>query len=251
MTLNIDLTDKAALVTGGSSGIGAEIAVTLAKAGAGVAIVGRDDARLDETAKRVADVGGTAIKVSADLTTNGAADAVVQAAVAGLGKLTTLVNAAGIFEPAPIDAGVDYLDRALAINVRAPYSLSAAALPHLRSNKGALLFVSSIGGHTGFPGVAAYGASKGAIELLVKCLAIEEAPNDVRVAAVAPGNVRTQMNAHLFADADYEAHEIAKTPLGRIGEVQDIAPAIAFLASDHAAYVTGASLVIDGGIVAS
>jgi NAD(P)-dependent dehydrogenase (short-subunit alcohol dehydrogenase family) len=251
MTFNIDLTEKTALITGASSGIGAEIAVTLAKAGAGVAIVGRDDARLNETAKRVADVGGTAIKISADLTADGAAEAVVQAAVDGLGKLTTVINAAGIFEPAPIDAGVDYLDRALAINVRAPYALSAAALPHLRANKGSLLFVSSIGGHMGFPGVAAYGASKGAIELLVKCLAVEEAPNGVRVAAVAPGNVRTPMNAHLFADPAYEAQEIALTPLGRIGEVHDIAPAIAFLASDYAAYITGASLVIDGGVVAS
>ena len=251
MTFMIDLGDKAALVTGASSGIGAEIAATLAKAGARVAIVGRDEDRLTATAKRIADAGGTAITIPADLTEDDAAKSVVATAVAGLGKLTTVVSAAGIFEPAPIDAGIEYLDRAYAINVRAPYALSAAALPHLRQVAGSLLFVSSIGGHMGFPGVAAYGASKGAIELLVKCLAVEEAPNGVRVAAVAPGNVRTPMNEHLFADPAYEAQEIALTPLGRIGEVHDIAPAVAFLASDYAAYVTGASLIIDGGVVAS
>jgi NAD(P)-dependent dehydrogenase (short-subunit alcohol dehydrogenase family) len=112
------------------------------------------------------------------------------------------------------------------------------------------LFISSVGGHVGFSGCAAYGASKGALEMLVRCLALEEAPNGVRVNALAPGNVRTPMNSHLFVDPAYEQREIAITPLARIGEVDDIAPAAAFLVSDASSYITGVSLLIDGGIAA-
>ena len=249
MSVLIDLSNKSVVITGASSGIGAEIAVTMARAGAAVALVGRDSKRLAATRRRIQDAGGTAVEISADLTSPTGPRDVIDAAVNGLGGLTTLVNAAGIFEPTPFDKGVEVLDRHLAINVRAPYALACAAIPHLRPG-GSILFVSSIGGHVGFPGCAAYGASKGAIELLVKCLAVEEAANGVRVNAVSPGNVRTPMNAHLFAEPEYEAQEIAMTPLGRIGEVEDIAPAAAFLASDSASYITGTSLVIDGGVVA-
>ncbi|GAF43675.1 SDR family NAD(P)-dependent oxidoreductase [Rhodococcus wratislaviensis] len=249
MTLSIDLSGKKALVTGASSGIGAEIAFTLAQAGADVAIVGRDESRLRETSERIEEAGGKVVKIAADLTADGAAEKVVAETVFSLGGLTTLVHSAGIFEVIPMIEGVESLDRALAINIRAPYALTSAALPHLRGG-GAVVFVSSIGGHVGFPGCTAYGASKGAIEALVKSLAVEEAPNGVRVAAVAPGNIRTPINAHLFTDPEYLAQELALTPAGRIGEVQDIAPAVAFLASNHASYVTGTSLVIDGGVVA-
>ncbi|MCP2049536.1 UNVERIFIED_ORG: NAD(P)-dependent dehydrogenase (short-subunit alcohol dehydrogenase family) [Paenarthrobacter nicotinovorans] len=250
MTLSIDLSSKTALITGASSGIGAEIAVTFARAGARVAIVGRDEVRLKDTADRIREAGAEPLVISADLTGDLAPEKAVAETVAAFGSLTTLVNAAGVFEPAPIGAGIEYLDRALAVNVRVPYALTAAALPEIRKERGAILFVSSMGGIVGFPGCVAYGASKGAIELVVKSLALEEAPNGVRVAAVAPGNVRTPMNAELFADPEFEASEIAATPLGRIGEVTDIAPAVAFLASDHASYLTGVSIPIDGGFVA-
>lgn len=249
MPVNIDLADKRVIVTGASSGIGAEIAVTLARAGAAVALVGRDRTRLAATRQRIEQLGGKAFEIAADLTAERSPRDVVDRAVTELGGLSTVVNAAGVFEPAPIDKGIEVLDRHLASNVRAPYALACAALPHLRPG-GSILFISSIGGHVGFPGCSAYGASKGAIELLVRCLAVEEAPNRVRVNAIAPGNVRTPMNAHLFADPEYEARELAITPLGRIGEVEDIAPAAAFLVSDAASYITGTSVVIDGGVVA-
>jgi NAD(P)-dependent dehydrogenase (short-subunit alcohol dehydrogenase family) len=249
--LHIDLGGKRILVTGASSGIGAEIAATVATAGADVAVVGRDDARLEETARRVRDAGGTVVSIAADLTAADAGSRVVAAAVDGLGGLDGVVHAAGIFDPQPLgDGGLEVLDRHLQANVRAPYGLTLAAIGHLRPG-GSLLFISSIGGHVGFPECSAYGASKGAIEALVRSLAVEEAPNGVRVNAIAPGNVRTRMNAHLFEDPEYLAGELALTPLKRIGEVADIAPAAAFLLSDAAAYITGASLVIDGGVVAA
>jgi NAD(P)-dependent dehydrogenase (short-subunit alcohol dehydrogenase family) len=250
MTLTIDLTGKRVVLTGASSGIGAEIAVAVATAGGAVALVGRDHERLEATRLRVEHAGGAAVVVSADLTSESGPADVIAAAAEQLGGLTTLISAAGVFEPMPFDkGGIDVLDRALAVNVRAPYALALAAMPHLRPG-GSILFISSIGGHVGFPGCAAYGASKGAVELLVKCLAVEEAPNGVRVNAIAPGNVHTPMNAAMFDDPDFTAAEIAATPLGRIGEVEDIAPAAAFLISDAASYITGASVVIDGGIVA-
>jgi NAD(P)-dependent dehydrogenase (short-subunit alcohol dehydrogenase family) len=248
--LHIDLGGKRILVTGASSGIGAEIAATVATAGADVAVVGRDKARLEETAGRVRDAGRTVASIAADLTADDAGPTVVTAAVDGLGGLDGVVHAAGIFDPQPLgNGGLEVLDRHLQANVRAPYGLTLAAIEHLRPG-GSLLFISSIGAHVGFSECSAYGASKGAIEALVRSLAVEEAPNGVRVNAIAPGNVRTRMNAHLFEDPDYLAGELALTPLKRIGEVVDIAPAAAFLLSDAAAYITGASLVIDGGVVA-
>ncbi|HEX3362117.1 MAG TPA: SDR family oxidoreductase [Solirubrobacterales bacterium] len=246
----IDLSGKRAIVTGASSGIGAEIAAELAAAGANVALVGRDRSRLADTAERVRANGATAVEIATDLTADDAGPTVVAAAKEGLGGIDTLVLAAGVFEPRPIvESGLAGIDKHLAANVRAPYALTAAAIEDLRPG-GSILFISSVGGHVGFPGCSAYGASKGAIELLVRCLAVEEAPNKVRVNAIAPGNVRTPMNAHLFADPDYEAAELEITPLGRIGEVTDIAPAAAFLVSDLASYITGHSVVIDGGVVA-
>lgn len=249
--LHIDLGGKRILVTGASSGIGAEIAATVATAGADVAIVGRDHARLEETAQRIREAGRTVASVAADLTDDDAGVRVVGAAVESLGGLDGIVHAAGIFDPQPFgDGGLEVLDRHLQANVRAPYGLTLAAIEHLRPG-GSLVFISSIGGHVGFPECSAYGASKGAIEALVRSLAVEEAPNGVRVNAIAPGNVRTRMNAHLFEDPEYLAGELALTPLKRIGEVVDIAPAAAFLLSDAAAYITGTSLVIDGGVVAA
>ena len=245
----IDLDGKRVLVTGASSGIGAGIAVAVAQAGGRLALVGRDADRLEATAAEVA--SAEPVRVLADLTEDGAPAAVVERAANEMGGLDGVVNAAGVFYVESItEAGVASLDRHWGPNVRAPYALAAAAIPHLRGG-GSLLFISSVGGQMGFSGCSAYGATKGAIETLVKCLAVEEAPNGVRVNAIAPGNVRTPMNEHLFADPEYEQGEVALTPLARIGEVQDIAPAAAFLLSDHAGYITGHSLTIDGGVLAA
>jgi NAD(P)-dependent dehydrogenase (short-subunit alcohol dehydrogenase family) len=248
----IDLTDKRILVTGASSGIGASVAATVAAAGANVALVARDATRLAATAASVREHGREALELIADLTEDGVAVRLVADTVKEFGGLDGVLNAAGVFYPEPIAAGVASLDRHWGPNVRAPYALAAAAIPHLRGGAGgSFVFVSSVGGRMGFPECSAYGATKGAIEALVKCLAVEEAPNGIRVNAIAPGNIRTRMNAHLFEDPEYEAQEMALTPLKRIGEVDDIAPAAAFLLSDHASYITGHSLVIDGGVLAS
>ncbi|ADB52801.1 SDR family NAD(P)-dependent oxidoreductase [Conexibacter woesei] len=243
--MKVSLDGKVALVTGASSGIGAEIARTFAEAGADVALVARDPARLDATNAAVTAAGRRAEVVSADLTDDAAPPAVVSAVVERFGQLDVLVNAAGVFEMAPLQESLSGFDRQWQLNVRAPLHLTAAAIPHLRERRGSVLFFSSIGGRVGFASGVGYCASKGAVEQVVRALALEEAPNGVRVNAIAPGNVRTRMNEDL--DPEFERAMNALTPLGRFGRVDEIAPMAAFLASDHATYVTGASIGLDGG----
>jgi NAD(P)-dependent dehydrogenase (short-subunit alcohol dehydrogenase family) len=245
--LSISLAGKAAVVTGASSGIGARIAITLAEAGADVTIVGRDAERLAETAKAVEANARRALTVQADLTDPAAPEQITAEALRELGRLDALVNCAGVFEVGPFEESLDSLDRQWEANVRSPFALTQHAMPALRETRGSVLFLSSIAGHVGVATATAYCAAKGAVEALVRALAVEEAPNGVRVNAIAPGNVRTAMNQHFFANPAYEEAMLALTPAGRIGEVDDIAPAAVFLVSDAAAYITGTSLVIDGG----
>jgi NAD(P)-dependent dehydrogenase (short-subunit alcohol dehydrogenase family) len=245
------LTERVALVTGASSGIGAEIARAMGRAGASVALAGRDEDRLSAVTEHVKATGADAHAVRVDITEPDAPQRVLDETLGRFGRLDVLVNAAGIFLPKPLAETTDeMLDSQWNVNVRAPYRLVRAAAEHLPPG-GAVIFVSSIAGHVGFPSSSAYCATKGAVELLVKALSMELASKGVRVNAVAPGNVRTSMNAHLLADEDYEQSMLAATPAGRIGEVGDIAPAVVFLASPAADYVHGASIVIDGGWAAA
>ncbi|MEX1143163.1 MAG: SDR family oxidoreductase [Thermoleophilaceae bacterium] len=241
------LDGKVAIVTGASSGIGSATAVAMATAGAEVAIVGRSMDRLEATRERIAEAGKEACAIAADLTAEGAPAEVVAQATERFGGLDVLFNGAGLFELGPFEESLELLDRQWQVNVRAPFALTAAAMPHLRERRGAVIFMSSGAGHGGFSTGSAYCATKGAIELLTKALAIEEAPNGVRVNAIAPGNIRTPMNEGLLADPDYERAMIEATPLGRIGEVDDIAPLAVVLASDASSYMTGHSLLVDGG----
>lgn len=245
------LRDRIAVVTGASSGIGAQIARELGSAGARIALVGRDSQRLAAVAGELAAAGAEAEPIVADLAAASGPEEVVDRALARFGGIDVLVHAAGVFLPTPFaDTTDEQLDTQWATNVRAPFRLTRAAAGHLGDGS-SIIFVSSICGHVGFPNSSAYCATKGAVELLVKSLTAEFAPRGIRVNAVAPGNVRTSINAHLLADEDYERRMLDSTPAGRVGEVGDIAPAVAFLASPAASYIHGASLLIDGGWVAS
>jgi NAD(P)-dependent dehydrogenase (short-subunit alcohol dehydrogenase family) len=245
------LQNKIAVVTGASSGIGAQIARELAANGARVLLIGRDEARLNDVVSEISTAGGTAAHLSIDVTDADAPRTIVAEAVNRHGGLDVLVHAAGVFLPTPFAETTDAdLDKQWNVNVRAPFRLTRAAIEHLSAGS-SVIFVSSICGHVGFPNSSAYCATKGAVELLVKSLTAEFAPQGIRVNAVAPGNVRTSINAHLLADKDYEKQMLDATPAGRVGEVEDIAPAVAFLASPAASYIHGSSLLIDGGWVAS
>ncbi len=235
---------KTAVVTGASSGIGRGIAVALAEAGAHVVLVGRSPERLEETN---AAAGGGCHKVCVDITRPDAAAAIVEEAVRVFGGLNVLVHAAGVFLPKPFEEDtLEDFDVQWETNVRAPFAITQAAVPHLRP-AGAVIFVSSIAGLVGFPNSAAYCATKGAVELLSKALTLELTRFGIRFNCIAPGNIRTPMNEHLLANPEYEQAMLAVTPSGRIGEVGDIAGAAVYLASDAARYVSGTSLVVDGG----
>ena len=240
------------IVTGASSGIGRATALRFGREGAAVLVVGRDEAALIEVATAVSREGGRGEVLAADVTAAEAPSRIVRTAVERLGGLTTLVNAAGIIGSGSIETTTDeQWDTMLDINARAPFRLMRAAVPALIQSRGSVVNVSSVTGLRSFPGVLAYCVSKSAIDQLTRCAALELAPRGVRVNAVNPGVVIS--NLHRRGGMDEEKYaaflEHSKTthPIGRPGEPHEIADLIYFLASPNAAWVTGETISIDGG----
>ena len=241
------LEGKVAVVTGASSGIGAGIAEAMAAAGAAIAVVGRYEAPLNDVGGRSRAAGGRAHVIACDVVAPNAPERIVDGTVAALGALNILVNNAGIFEPLPfLDTSLESFDRQLNTNVRAPFAITQRAIAHLRGG-GVVINMTSIAAIVGFPGASAYCATKGALEVMTKALSAEFAAEGIRFCSIAPGNIHTPMNDHLFESREYTQAMLAATPAGRIGEVEDIANVAVFLASKAADYVHGASLLVDGG----
>jgi NAD(P)-dependent dehydrogenase (short-subunit alcohol dehydrogenase family) len=237
------LDGKVAVVTGASSGIGFSCAQAMSEAGAKVVLVGRDPARLAECASGC----GEHLAVLADLAEDDAHARIVEQTLEAFGGLNVLLHMAGIFWPKPIvEAPLEDFDMQWRVNVRAPYALTRAALPHMGRDD-TVIFVSSIAGQIAFPNSSAYCATKGAVEQLTKALAVELAPQGIRVNSIAPGNIRTAMNEELLRSKDYEQMYLDGTPYGRVGVVEDVAPLAVFLASDAARYIHGESILVDGG----
>ncbi|HEY1367283.1 MAG TPA: SDR family oxidoreductase [Gaiellaceae bacterium] len=237
------LDGKVAVVTGASSGIGTAVAEAMSEAGAKVVLTGRDEARLRACAERCS---GSRVVV-ADLLEDDAPAWIVAETIDAFGALNVIVHSAGLFWPRPFaETPLEELDLQWRVNVRAPYALTQAALPHLGSD-GVVIFVSSIAGQVAFPNSGAYCATKGAIEQLTKALSVELAATGLRVNAIAPGNIHTPMNERFFEAAEYERSMIERTPFGRVGVVEDIASVAVFLASDAARYIHGESILVDGG----
>jgi len=245
--MKIDLGGRVAVVTGASSGIGAETARVLAGAGARVVAVGRDQARLDRTVGDIEAAGGEAIAVAADLGEVESAPRVIEAAVDLGGKVDVLVLAAGQFHSAPLaETSVEDLDALYAVHIRAPFLLVQAAQPHF--SKGAtVLFYSSTVTQSGFAPYAAYTAVKGGVDAMARALAVELAP-DVRVNVVVPGFTGTPMVFDQYEAAPWlEEAIVQRTPVGFLGGPESAAHAAAFLVSDLSSYVHGTRLVVDGG----
>jgi NAD(P)-dependent dehydrogenase (short-subunit alcohol dehydrogenase family) len=240
----MELTDKTALVTGSTAGIGAEAARLLAAAGAEVIVSGRNAERGATTVRTITDQGGKARFVAADLTDLDS----LRRLAAEAGPVDILVNNAAVFPGAPTVAqDVESFDAALAANIRAPYFLTAALAPGMVARgSGSIVNVSTMAARVGMPGLSVYSATKAALESLTRTWATEFSPAGVRVNTVAPGPTRTEMV--LTAMGEEGAQQVAGTTLlGRLATPREIAEVILFLATDRAAYLTGATIAADAG----
>ncbi|XP_018022413.1 3-oxoacyl-[acyl-carrier-protein] reductase FabG-like [Hyalella azteca] len=249
------LKDKVVLVTGASSGIGRGCAVSFASEGACVAVTGRNEAALQATVDQCSSRGlrpDQILKLVADLSQEEDCKRVVADAVKHFGRLDVLVNSAGILVAGGIETvSLDQFDHQMNINVRSLYHLMQLALPHLLQVKGNIVNVSSVTGLRAFPNVVAYNASKAAVDHITRSVALEVAARGVRVNAVNPGVIVTDVHKRSgMTDekyAEYLEHSRTTHAMGRVGEVQEVADAVLFLASDCASFITGATLPIDGG----
>jgi NAD(P)-dependent dehydrogenase (short-subunit alcohol dehydrogenase family) len=246
----VRLVGRVALVTGGTSGIGRATAEAFGREGAEVIVSGRDEKRGSEVVAAINRDGGSARFVRADLAE---LESVTELAKLVLGNgrpVDILVNNAGSFSFGPTEGfAVADFEAMFATNVRAPFFLTAALAPEMaKRGGGKVINVSTMAAHVGLAGGAAYGASKAALELLTKSWAAEYGPQGVNINAIAPGPIRTP-----GTDAMGEGFDqiVATVPAGRAGEPAEIAAAAVFLASSDADYIHGATIVVDGGRVAS
>ena len=241
------LDGRVAIVTGASSGLGAAVAKALAALGARVAVVARRRDRLAELAERI-----DGLAVACDLSEPGLVGSVVPAVAEGLGPPEILVNAAGnLFtteraESEPLDAARQTLD----LNLLAPFLLAQAVFPHmLAAGRGTIVNVSSISGRVGVPGIpqASYAASKAGLSGLTAELAVQWARHSIRVNTVAPGFFRSEITGPLYGSGRAAEYLRRNTPLPKEGTAEDIVGAVVWLAGDAASYVTGQTIVVDGG----
>ncbi len=236
-----------AIVTGAAAGIGRGIAETFAKAGASVVVTDLKQAGADEVARGITASGGKAIGLECNVTDEAHRAAVIDAALKSFGKITILVNNAGGGGPKPFDMPMRDFEWAFDLNVFALFRLTQLAAPHMRAaGGGAVLNISSMAGENKNVRMASYGASKAAVNHLTRNIAFDLGPMRIRVNAIAPGATKTDALMKVLTP-DIEKTMLKHTPLGRLGEVQDIANAALFLCSPAAAWVSGQILTVSGG----
>lgn len=247
------LQNKVALVTGSSQGIGRGIAVRLAQEGADVVINGRhDDDEARTTLEQVRAEGRRVCFIAADVGQVTECQRLVDEAIDKMGRLDILVNNAGVQRHSSfLDASESDYDLVLKVNLRGPFFLSQAFARHLRDTGrgGRIINNSSIHEELPFPNFTGYCVSKGGMKMLMRNLAIELAPLGITVNNVAPGAIETPINKALINEPEKLAALMGNIPAKRLGQPRDVAGAVAFLASDDADYVTGTTLVIDGGLL--
>jgi len=246
-----DLSDRVAVVTGGSRGIGRGIAEGLAGAGASVVPASRTAADIEAVAETIREAGGEAHPATVDVTDEDSVTALIDEAVDAFGGVDIVVNNAGVNpesalgRPEDVDLGEGF-DFTVDVNLRGAYAVAQAGAEYLREDGGALVNVASVGGVVGLPRQHPYVASKHGLIGLTRSMALDWAP-EVRVNAVAPGYVATDLTEEAIEKESIKQSLLDRTPLDRFADPEEIAGPVVFLASDAASYVTGATLSVDGG----
>ena len=247
------LQGKVALVTGGAQGIGRAIATRLAQEGAAVLIEDlSDNARAEETLQELQAMGARTALLVGDVGKVADGQRVVREGVAAMGRIDILVNNAGVERRAGfLDASEADYDLVMHVNLKGPFFITQAFARHVRDRggEGRVINISSVHEELPFPHFASYCASKGGLKMLMRDLAIELAPLGINVNNIAPGAIKTPINAHLMDDPVLMKKLLANIPLQRLGTPEDVAGVAAFLASADAAYITGTTVGIDGGLL--
>jgi NAD(P)-dependent dehydrogenase (short-subunit alcohol dehydrogenase family) len=251
--MNSRLKNKIAIVTGAGSGIGRACALALIREGAQVVLVGRRKNRVEDLAR---EAGGSALAIAADASKQDEIARVVEETVKAFGGINVLVNNAGILHAGTAEQITEaQWDETFNINVRGLWLFSRAVLPHMRkAGGGSIINVASVLGINGTRNRAAYAASKGAVVLLTKCMAIDHGHENIRVNAICPSFVETDLTAAIMSKAlDPDAmrrERIGVHPIGRLGQPEDMAGLAVYLASDESSWATGAAFPVDGGYLA-
>jgi NAD(P)-dependent dehydrogenase (short-subunit alcohol dehydrogenase family) len=255
------LANKVALVTGAGTGIGRATVTLLAQEGARVVVQDVNADTAEETAQLINHAGGEAVSISGDVSSNAAAEAMVERAVDSYGRLDVLFNNAGIWRGGTIlDISEEDWDRTMSVNVKGMYLVSRYAVQQMmRQESGSIINAASVAALRGSPMSAAYHASKGAVLLLTKCMAVDFGRYGIRVNCICPGIIDTQMADQFLTyrslgdddrkQALIETYE-ERHPIGRFGQPAEVAKVVLFLASDEASFVSGAAWSVDGGLIA-
>ena len=246
------LNGKVALITGGGTGIGEATAKLFADERAHVVITGRRKEVLEGVAKAIVSNGGKVLVVAGSVTDEAHVQSAVEQTVRAFGKLDILVNNAAIGEFGPLlhETTDQAWEEVLATNLTGVFRFTRAVIPHMLGRGGSIVNVSSVAGLVGIPLSAAYSSTKGAIQAMTRCLAIDYAKEKIRCNCVCPALVDTPMAADAIADPAMNAQMAAAHPIGRFGTPEDVARMLLYLASDESSWVTGSIFTIDGGFTA-
>lgn len=250
--MNDGFREKVVLVSGATSGIGRATAEQFANAGARVAVVGRNLQALQDVSEAIKGSGGEVLAISADLGNEAEGERAIAATADRFGGLDVLVTAAGIILSAGIETtSLEQWDAIMNINLRSVFQQMKLAVPFLEKTRGNIVNISSVAGLRSFPGLLAYCVSKAAVDQLTRCAALDLAPKGIRVNAVNPGVVVTDIHRRGgMSEENYAAfleHSKTTHPLGRVGDAKEVADLVLYLASEHAGWITGATYSIDGG----